>query len=113
METRIVLQVHSEHKHCLVFVTSSYVLNMIFSSMLLYKSRQRNQGSYLVCIPEISQCYISRRTQHLEFIFCVGIRNTIIENGHMKFHLNLWLCPFKFDMFGDDVLLALTMNGNR
>jgi hypothetical protein len=36
----------------------------------------------------------------LEFIFRVPIRNTMIKNvedlkRHMKFHLNLWLCPFK------------------
>jgi hypothetical protein len=57
------------------------------------------QGSCHVDTWEISECYISCLIQDLESIFRVPIRNTMIKNGqdlkrHMKFYLNLWLCPF-------------------
>jgi hypothetical protein len=84
-----------------VFATTSFDLNIIFSSMLsIFELCQRKKCSCLIYVLDNSECYISCIAQHLEFIFCV-IRNTTIKNSqdkkkrHMKFHLNLWLCPFK------------------
>jgi hypothetical protein len=69
-------------KRCLVFATSYFVLNMIFSSMLsIFELCQRKQGSCHVYIREISECYISRLSQDLGFIFRVPIRNTMLKNG--------------------------------
>jgi hypothetical protein len=70
------------NKRCLVFSTFSFDLNIIFSSMLsIFELCQSNQGSCLVYMLEISERYISRIAQHLEFKFRVPTRNTIIENG--------------------------------
>jgi hypothetical protein len=55
---------------------------MIFSSMLCtFEMYQQKQGSCLVYIREISECYISGITQDLQFTFQVPIRNTIIKNS--------------------------------
>jgi hypothetical protein len=79
-----------------VFATPSFVLNMMFSSMLSFsKLYHRKQGLFFVYIGEISKCYISRITQDLEFIFRVPIRRKVKINMYVKFHLVLWLCPFK------------------
>jgi hypothetical protein len=64
------------NKRCLVFATSSFILNMIFSSMLsIFELCQRKQGSCLVYIRKISDFNILHTTQDLEFIFRVLIRN--------------------------------------
>jgi hypothetical protein len=61
------------NERCLVFATSSFDLNIsIFSSMLsIFELCQHKQGSCLVYILEISECYISRIAQHLGFTFRV------------------------------------------
>jgi hypothetical protein len=70
------------NKRYLVFATSRFVLIIIFSRMLsIFELCQRKPGSGLVYILEISECYISRTAHHLEFIFRVLSRNTIIKNG--------------------------------
>jgi hypothetical protein len=53
--------------------------NLSFKSIfgLVY----RKQGVCRVDTQKISECYISRLTQDLEFIFLVPIRNTMIKNG--------------------------------
>jgi hypothetical protein len=85
------------NERCLGFATSSFNLNILFSSILsICELCQRRQCSCLVYILEISECCISRISQNLEFIFRVPIRNIIMKNGqnykmHTKFHLNLWL----------------------
>jgi hypothetical protein len=57
---------------------------------------QRKQGLCLVYTLEISECYISRIAQRLEFILREPIRERSgFKKRHMKFHLDLWLCPFK------------------
>jgi hypothetical protein len=61
----------------LVFAPCSFDLN-IFSSFELC---QLKHGSCLVYILEISECRISRIAQHVEFIFRVSTKNTIIKNG--------------------------------
>jgi hypothetical protein len=71
------------------------------SSMLsIFQLCHRKQGSCLVYVLKISECYISRIAQDLEFIFRVSTINTMIKNDqdlkrHVKFHLNVWRCPFK------------------
>jgi hypothetical protein len=45
------------------------------------KPANEKQGSCLVYIREISECYISRLTQDLEFIFRASIRSIMINNG--------------------------------
>jgi hypothetical protein len=68
-----------------VFVMSNCVSNMIFSSMLsIFELCQQEQGSCLVYTWEISECYISRIAQDLEFIFRVPIRNMIKEQSRLK-----------------------------
>jgi hypothetical protein len=47
----------------------------------IFELYQQQQGSCFVYIQEISECYISRITQDLQFIFRVPIRNTIIKNS--------------------------------
>jgi hypothetical protein len=66
----------------------------------IFELSRRKQGSCLVYMRGISECNISCLSPHLEFIFRVPNRNTLIKNGQdqkwqMKFHLNLWLSPFK------------------
>jgi hypothetical protein len=55
------------------------LLNLPFKS--IFGLRYRKQGSCRVDTREISECYISRLTQDLEFILRVPIRNTMIKNG--------------------------------
>ena len=74
------------------------LLNLPFKSIFgLYNI---NRARAMLTLYGASECYISRLTQDLEFIFRVPIKNTMIKNGqdlkkHMKFYLNLWLCPIK------------------
>jgi hypothetical protein len=67
----------------LMFATSTFDLNIMFSSMLsIIELCQCKQGSCLVYTLVISKCYISCIVQNLNFIFRVPIRNTIIKYGH-------------------------------
>jgi hypothetical protein len=50
-------------------------------SKSIFELCYHKQGSCLVYIREISECYITRLTQDLEFIFHVPIRNTMIKRG--------------------------------
>jgi hypothetical protein len=69
-------------KRCLLFATSAFDLNSIFHRMLsFFELCQCKQGSFLVYIMEISECYISRIAQDMELTFCVPTRNTIIKNA--------------------------------
>jgi hypothetical protein len=73
------------NKRYLVFITSNFVLNMIFSSMLsIFEFCQQYHDTCLVYIREISECYISGITQDLEFIFRVPIKNAITKNSQDK-----------------------------
>jgi hypothetical protein len=88
------------NKRCLVFVMSSFDVNMFSSMLSIFELCQRKQGSCLVFILELSECYISRIAQHLEFIFCVPSRNTIIKNGQ-DLKSWIWICgyvPLKLKM---------------
>jgi hypothetical protein len=55
------------------------LLNQPFNS--IFELCERKHGSCPVYVRVISECYISRWTQDLEFIFRVPIRNTMIMNG--------------------------------
>jgi hypothetical protein len=89
------------NKWCSVFATSSFNLNITFSSMLsVFELCQHKQGLCLVYILEIYECYFSCIAKHLEFIFHVPIRNTVIKTGQdfkkiYEISHALWLCPFK------------------
>jgi hypothetical protein len=62
------------------------LLNLPFKS--IFELCYRKQGSCLVFIRGISECYISRLTHNLDIIFRVPIRNTIIKNGqYWKRHI--------------------------
>jgi hypothetical protein len=74
------------------------VLHLILCYLFL-NCFNKNQGAFFVHRWEISECFISRITQNLKFIFSVSIRN-IQKNSQdfkrqIKLHIYL-LCPFEW-----------------